>query len=73
MAQRADMTGELPQIDVPTLVICGEYDVISPSDEMRSFAAALPNSQFVEVAGSGHMTPLEAPSAFNDSVLSFLG
>jgi len=72
MAQRPDMTSELPNVDVPTLVMCGEYDVISTVDEMRSIADALPNARFVEVSGSGHMSPLEDPIAVNAAIRSFL-
>jgi pimeloyl-ACP methyl ester carboxylesterase len=73
MAQRPDMTSELPNVDVPTLVMCGEYDVISTVDEMRSIADALPNANFVEVSGSGHMSPLEDPITVNAAIRSFLG
>ena len=72
MALRPDMTKELPNIDVPTLVICGEHDVISPPDEMRSIADKLPNATFVEIAGSGHMSPLEAPATVNAAIRDFL-
>lgn len=73
MAQRPDMTSALPNIDVPTLVICGEHDVISTIDEMRSIADALPNAIFVEVPDSGHMTPLEDPQTVNAAIREFLG
>lgn len=72
MAQRPDMTSALADIDIPTLVICGEHDVISTADEMRSIAAALPNATFVEVPGSGHMTPLEGPETVNRAIRGFL-
>jgi len=72
MALRPDMTSELRNIDVPTLVICGEQDVISTVDEMRSIADALPNAKFVEVPGSGHMTPLEDPITVNAAIRNFL-
>lgn len=72
MAQRPDMTSELPNIDIPTLVVCGEHDVISTVDEMRSIADALPNATFVEVPGSGHMSPLEAPDIVNAAIRNFV-
>lgn len=72
MALRPDMTSELPNVDVPTLVICGEHDVISTVDEMRSIAEKLPNAMFVEVAGSGHMSPLESPDLVNSAIRKFL-
>ncbi|MCA9119595.1 MAG: alpha/beta fold hydrolase [Planctomycetaceae bacterium] len=72
MAQRPDMTSELPNIDVPTLVICGEHDAISTVGEMRAIAEHLPNARFVELADSGHMSPLESPHAFNSAIREFL-
>jgi pimeloyl-ACP methyl ester carboxylesterase len=72
MAQRVDMTSELPNIDVPTLVICGEQDAIVTVDEMSSMADALPDATFVEVPGAGHMSPLEDPVTVNAAIRKFL-
>lgn len=72
MADRPDMTDLLPDLDIPTLVICGEHDPISPSDEMRGIAAAMPNAQFIEVPNAGHMAPLEQPEFVNNAIRHFL-
>lgn len=72
MAQRADVTGLLPDIDVPTLVVCGQYDAISTVDEMRNIAARIPAARFVEVPNAGHMAPLENPAVVNEAIRSFL-
>jgi len=72
MAERVDMTDALPECTVPTLVICGEHDSISPSDEMRAFAKAMPHAQFVEVPNAGHMAPLEQPDVVNNTIREFL-
>lgn len=72
MAQHPDFTGQLSSIDVPTLVLCGADDEISPVAEMRQIAASIPQSQFVEVAGAGHMSPLESPGAVNEAIRNFL-
>lgn len=72
MACRRDAHDLLATIDVPTLVICGEEDVISTPAEMRSFAARIPNHRYVEIPGSGHMTPMEAPKAVNQALLEWL-
>ncbi len=65
MAQRADITDHLPRIDVPTLAICGEYDQITPPDEMRAMAAQIQGAIYQEVPGAGHLSPAENPEAFN--------
>ena len=71
MSQRVDVSGWLPNINVPTLVICGQYDVVSPCEEMRDIAAALPDAVFVELNDAGHMAPLENPSEFNLALRDF--
>jgi 3-oxoadipate enol-lactonase len=72
MASRQDMTAALSTIDVPALVICGQHDVISRTEEMQSIAAAMPRAQFVEIAGAGHMAPLESPQSVNAAIRRFL-
>ena len=71
MAERPDVTLRLKEIDVPTLVICGEHDGISPPAEMRQIAASLPRAHYVEIAAAGHMAPLEQPAAVNDEIRKF--
>jgi 3-oxoadipate enol-lactonase len=73
MAERADTRPWLANITVPTLVIVGTEDGISPPAEMREIAAAIPGAQFVEVPGAGHMTTLEQPEAVNTALRRFLG
>lgn len=72
MAQRVDATPFLSQITVPTLVLGGELDSIAPPAEMRELAAAIPNSEFVEMKGVGHMAPQEDPAAFNPILQDWL-
>lgn len=72
MAQRPDVTSRLSEITVPTLVICGQHDGISPPAEMRGIADKLPNARFVEVPDVGHMAPLEAPALVNQEIRQFI-
>jgi pimeloyl-ACP methyl ester carboxylesterase len=65
MAARPDMSGELPKVSLPALVLCGEHDVISPTAEMRDLAKRMPDARFVEIPRSGHMSPLEQPELVN--------
>ena len=62
MAARPDMTSLLPTIKVPTLIIVGAEDAISPPQEMKAIAAAIPNAEFVEIPDAGHMTTMENPT-----------
>lgn len=72
MSARPDATDLLPTIDLPTLVLVGKHDAITTSDEMRSMTQALPGATFVEIAGAGHMAPLEAPGPVNAAIDHFL-
>ena len=72
MAERPDVTPWLGEIEIPTLVIVGQYDAISPVEEMRRIAAAIPGAKLVEVSNAGHMSPLENPAAVNRAIGEFL-
>ncbi|EAQ77251.1 alpha/beta fold hydrolase [Blastopirellula marina] len=72
MAERENVVHLLPTIDVPTLVICGEADSITPPDVMQEIAAAIADSQYVEIAGAGHMAPMERSVEVNTAILNFL-
>jgi 3-oxoadipate enol-lactonase len=72
MAVREDFTSRLGALSVPTLVLCGAEDIITPATEMRTMAASIPNAQYVEIPAAGHMAPLEAPEAVNQAVRLFL-
>ncbi|HUY88226.1 MAG TPA: alpha/beta fold hydrolase [Pirellulales bacterium] len=72
MAERPDSTALLPTISTPTLVVVGAEDAISPLDEMRGMAAAIPGAEFVVIPNAGHMAPLENPAAFNAALEKFL-
>jgi 3-oxoadipate enol-lactonase len=72
MAARMDVTAKLGELDIPALLICGEHDAISPSEEMRGIAARMPRATFVEIKDAGHMAPLEQPEAVNAAIRQFL-
>jgi pimeloyl-ACP methyl ester carboxylesterase len=40
---------------------------------MQKIAEAIPNSKYVVIPNSGHMTTMENPAAVNDALLQFLG
>lgn len=72
MAERENFEPHLSRIDIPTLVVCGKEDAISPAAEMRGFAAKMPKANFAEMNLAGHMAPLEQPMAFNATLEAFL-
>ena len=72
MAARPDMTSLLPKINVPSLIVVGVDDAISPPSEMQSMAAAIPNADFVEISDAGHMTTMENPEPVNEAMREFI-
>jgi 3-oxoadipate enol-lactonase len=72
MAAREDVRGELAKIGVPTLVVVGREDGISPPEEMREIAQAIPGAEFHVIEGAGHMAPLELPDVFNRLLVEFV-
>jgi pimeloyl-ACP methyl ester carboxylesterase len=72
MAARPDSTDLLATIAIPTLIIVGAEDVITPPAEAQHMHANIPGSQLIEIPGVGHLSNLESPAAFNSAVQSFL-
>lgn len=67
-----DRSADLPNIGVPALLVYGEHDTLTPPAVGRGMAAQIPGSQFVEIAGAGHLSNMEKPAEFNAAVLEFL-
>lgn len=72
MASRPDRTKTLRDSGLPTLVLVGAEDVITPPDEMKAMANLLPIAQFQIIPGAGHLAPLERPDECNIAMLAFL-
>lgn len=72
MAIRPDRRALLAQIAVPTLVLVGEDDVVTPPDEARGIASAIPGARLVVIPKAGHLAPYENPGASNQAILQFL-
>lgn len=72
LRDRPDATPGMSGIAVPTLVLVGERDGITPPAEAEGLARAIPGSQFAVIPGAGHLSNLENPEAFNAAVAEFL-
>lgn len=72
MAARPDRTPLLPRIAVPTLVLVGEEDEITPPAESLVLRDRIPGARLVTIAGAGHLSNLEQPEAFNGALREFL-
>lgn len=63
---------ELETVDVPTLLIFGENDSLTPPRTGRGMAKRIRDNVYVEVPRSGHLINIEEPEIFNQAVLDFL-
>ena len=72
LAVRPDSRPLLPGIAVPTLVVVGEHDALTPVSDARAMHEAIPGSRLEVIPGAGHMSNMEAPEAFNAALVGFL-
>jgi len=73
MRDRPDSTPLLPTLtDLPTLVIVGEHDELTPPEQARAMAGAIPRARLVVVPGAAHLPPLERPDETTRMLREFL-
>jgi len=72
MIARPDSTEMLATIDVPTLIVVGDEDVLTPPKDSRAMHEAIRGSRLEVLAGAGHLSNLERPAAFNHVVSEFV-
>jgi pimeloyl-ACP methyl ester carboxylesterase len=72
MMERPDSSDVLRRLDVPTLIVVGEEDVLTVPDEARKMASLAARAELVILPRSGHLPNLEVPQSFNDSLRTFL-
>ena len=68
----ADQRDRAGNIHVPTLIIVGEEDFVTPADLSNELVDLIPDARMQVIAGAGHLTNLEQPGAFNRAVEEFL-
>ncbi len=69
---RPDSRRELPSIAVPSLVLVGDSDPVTPLEFAREMAEAIPGAKLVIVPECGHTSPLERPEAVNAALRDWL-
>jgi pimeloyl-ACP methyl ester carboxylesterase len=72
LRDRPDANTGLSAIAVPTLVIVGRDDTLTPPAKSEAMAATVPNARLVVLDGAGHLSNLEQPERFNAALRSFL-
>lgn len=69
---RPDARPSLAAIRVPTLIVVGEHDAITPPSAAQAMAAAIPGSRLAILPTAGHLANLEVPEVFNATVGDWL-
>ena len=72
LAARRDSTAFLREITVPTLVVCGEEDAITPRAEAEIMQRGIKGAELAMIPGSGHLPSMETPKQFNAVLGTFL-
>lgn len=69
---RPDSTSTLTRIVVPTLVVVGEEDMLTPRADAQVLAGGIKGSELVVLPHAGHLSNLETPAAFSAALAQFL-
>ena len=73
MRDRPDSRDLLPTLaGLPTLVLVGEDDALTPPDQARALADAIPGARLSIVPGAGHLPPVERPEATTRALREFV-
>jgi 3-oxoadipate enol-lactonase len=72
MMARPDSTSTLATIDVPSLIVVGEEDTLTPPKEAKAMHERLRGSRLEVIAQAGHVSNLERPAAFTHVLSEFV-
>lgn len=66
------LKSEVGNIDVPTLLVVGSHDILTPIELSREISAEIEGSKIKVISDAGHMLMIERPRRFGELILSFL-
>jgi 3-oxoadipate enol-lactonase len=72
MAKRPATTDGLKKIKVPTLILVGEKDQVTPLADAESLKSKIANSRLEIIPGAAHFSNIENPEYFNAQIREFL-
>jgi 3-oxoadipate enol-lactonase len=72
MAARTDTTDVLSKISVPTLILVGEHDNVTPPSAAKIMQDKIANSKLHVISHAAHMSNLENPAEFNEYLAQFV-
>jgi pimeloyl-ACP methyl ester carboxylesterase len=69
---RFDVMAELDKINVPTLIVCGDEDQLTPVKYSQFLLQHIKGSRLEVLPGAGHMVMMEAAETFNEKIGEFI-
>lgn len=69
---RRDYSPMLTEIAAPTLLACGEHDLICPPEQHRRMRALMPLARHIHIPDAGHLAPIEQAEAVNAALREWL-
>jgi pimeloyl-ACP methyl ester carboxylesterase len=72
LAERTETCTALPSIRIPTLILCGRDDGVTPLTQSEMMHTEIHDSILRVINGAGHLSNLEQPMVFNTHLLEFL-
>ena len=72
MLGRPDSLADLERVRVPTLVLCGRQDAVTPPADHEAMAARVPDATLAVIEDSGHLSTIEQPAAVTEVLRDWL-
>jgi 3-oxoadipate enol-lactonase len=73
LAARSDTTAVLSKITIPTCIIVGQYDQLTPPSMAQIMHRSIPGSEFHVLSNAAHMSNIENAEDFNKALFNFIG
>lgn len=72
LACRTDTTATLSKLSIPTLLLCGEHDALTPPGDAEFMHQRIKGSELHIIPDAAHLSNMENPTFFSDKLVSFL-
>ena len=72
LAERSETCSTLPEINIPTLIICGREDEVTPLEQSEFLHTSIKASVLHIIDNAGHVSNIEQPEEFNNEISKFL-
>lgn len=72
MLTRPDSHADLERVRVPTLLVCGREDPVTPVHDHEAMAARVPGARLEIIENCGHLSTIEQPESVNRVLIDWL-